>query len=69
MMVSCVVKVSCEERVSDEVSGEGSVEWFGERSCECQAHFVVKVEMDHSEGVVEVGYFVGVVEVGHLVEN
>ena len=64
-----MVKVSFEERVSYEVSGEGSFEWFGERCCECQAHFVVKVEMDHSEGVVKVGYFVGEVEVGHFVEN
>ena len=55
-------------RVNYEVSGEGSFEGFGERRCECQAHFVVKVEVDHSEGVVEVGYFVGVVEEGYLVE-
>ena len=38
-----------------EVIGEGNCEGFDERSCECQAHFVVKVEVDHSEGVVEVG--------------
>ena len=51
------MKGSCEERVSYEVSGEGSFEGFGERSCECQAHFVARVEVDcedHSVGVVEV---------------
>ena len=48
--------------------GEGSFEGFGERCCECQTHFVVKVDVGHSEGVVEVGYFVEVVEVGHFVE-
>ena len=52
--------------------GEGNCEGFDERSCECQAHFVAKVEVDcegHSVEVVEVGHFVEVVEVGHLVEN
>ena len=48
----------CEGRVSYEVIGEGSFEGCcevrvsGERSC--QGHFVVKVEVDHSEEGVEV---------------
>ena len=43
--------------VSCEVIGEGNCEGFDERSCECQAHFVAKVEVDcegHSVGLVEV---------------
>ena len=48
------MKESCEEKVSYEVSGEGSFEGFGERCCECQTHFVVKLDVSHSEGVVVV---------------
>ena len=43
-------------RVSCEVIGEGNCEGFDERSCECQTHFVAKLEVDsvgHSVGVVE----------------
>ena len=53
------MRVSYEVRVSCEVIGEGSFEGCcvemvsGEWSC--QGHFVVKVEVDHSVGVVEVG--------------
>ena len=39
---------------SFEVIGEGSFEGFGERCCECQTHFVVKLDVSHSEGVVVV---------------
>ena len=52
------MRVSYEVRVNYEVIGEGSFEGCcvvmvsGEWSC--QGHFVVKVEVDHSEGVVEV---------------
>ena len=48
------MKVSCEVRVNYGVIGEVSFEGFGERSCECQTHFVVKLDVSHSEGVVVV---------------
>ena len=47
------MKVSYEVRVNYGVIGEVSFEGFGERSCECQTHFVVKVDGSHFvEGVV-----------------
>ena len=42
-----------EVMVSSGVIGEGNFEEFGERCCECQTHFVVKVDGSHFvEGVV-----------------
>ena len=46
--------MSGEVRVNDRGIGKVSLEGFGERSCECQTHFVVKLDVSHSEGVVVV---------------
>ena len=45
---------SYEVKVSSGVIGEGNFEEFGERCCECQSHFVVRLDVSHSEGVVDV---------------
>ena len=45
---------SYEAKVSSGMIGEGNFEEFGERCCECQTHFVVKLDVSHSEGVVVV---------------